>query len=41
MLIKSIGYYYKSQNISRIVIAVFITQFVNTAFILLIANANL
>ena len=39
-LINYIGYYYKSDVLSRIVVAVFISQFTNTGFILLIASAN-
>ena len=40
ILINNIGYFYKSRVISRIVISVFIAQFVNTAFIVLLAHAN-
>lgn len=39
-LIERIGYPYNSDVISTIVVSVFVSQFVNTAVVLTIANAN-
>jgi len=39
-LIEKIGYPYQSEVISNIVVAVFISQFINTGLILTLASAN-
>ena len=40
ILIKCIGDHNKNTIMSRVIITVFICQFINTGFILMIANAN-
>jgi hypothetical protein len=40
MLIKKIGYYTESKEARIIMVSIFVSQFFNTAILLLLANAN-